>query len=108
MNEPSDDTGVFKSQEAFVAVMLKVTTPTLLSHGCNFTNSHMILFQTLFPVQFPFGLCGLDINRGTAVSNEEYTKQCMQLSLPQFYQQDFILVLLGIYNQIKSCYTGIV
>lgn len=108
-NEPTDDTGVFKSQEAFATAMLKGTTPTILFHGGNFaTNSHNIPLHTMFPIQFPFGFGGLDMKRPTRVSHEECIKHYMNLSLPQFHRQDFILVLLGIYNRIKSYQTGII
>ena len=48
------------------------------------------------------------MNRPNKISDEECIKHYMHLSLPQFHRQDFILVLLGIYNRIKSYQTGLI
>ena len=50
----------------------------------------------MFPIQFPFGLGSLNMNRPNKISDEECIKHYMRLSLPQFHRQDFILILLGI------------
>ena len=106
--EPTDDTGTFKTQEAFATAMMNGTTPTLLFHGGNFASSHKCPLHSMFPIQFPFGLGGLDMKRRTSVSDEECIRHYMQLSLPQFHRQDVILVMLGIYHRIKSFQTGII
>ena len=96
--EPNTDSGIFKSQEAFATAMLNGTTPTLLFHGGEFVKGHKIPMHSMFPIQFPFGLGGLEMKRPTNISEEECLRHYMNLSLPQFHRQDFILVLLGMYH----------
>jgi len=96
--EPNTDSGIFKSQEAFATAMLNGTTPTLLFHGGEFVKGHKIPMHSMFPIQFPFGLGGLEMKRPTKISEEECLRHYMNLSLPQFHRQDFILVLLGMYH----------
>ena len=98
--EPKDDFGIFDSQ-VFNTAMLNGTTPTLLFHGGNFVTGYKILFHSMFLIHFPFGLCGLDMKWPTKVSEEECIRHYIQLSLPQFHRQDFILVMLEIYHRIK-------
>ena len=88
--------------------MLNGTTPTLLFHGGEFVKGHKIPMHSMFPIQFPFGLGGLEMKRPTKISEEECLRHYMNLSLPQFHRQDFILVLLGMYHRLKSFQTGII
>ena len=106
--EPNTDSGIFKSQEAFATAMLNGTTPTLLFHGGEFVKGHKIPMHSMFPIQFPFGLGGLEMKRPTNISEEECLRHYMNLSLPQFHCQDFILVLLGMYHRLKSFQTGMI
>ena len=62
----------------------------------------------MFPIQFPFGLGGLEMKKPTNISEEECLRHYMNLSLPQFHRQDFILVLLGMYHRLKSFQTGMI
>ena len=48
------------------------------------------------------------MKRPTKISEEECLRHYMNLSLPQFHRQDFILVLLGMYHRLKSFQTGII
>ena len=107
--EPNSETGIFKSQEAFATAILKGTTPMILFHGGDYvSNSHDIPLYSMFPIQFPFGLGALDMKRTNKISDEECIKHYMRLSLPQFHRQDFILILLGVYNRIESYQTVII
>ena len=47
-------------------------------------------------------------SQGNKISQLECIKHYTRLSLPQFHRHDFLLVLLGIFNQIKSFETGII
>lgn len=47
--------------------MLNGTTPTILFHGRSYANNQDIPLFIMFPIQFLFGLGGLDITRGTKV-----------------------------------------
>ena len=96
--KPNTDSGVFNSQEAFATAMINGTTPTILFHGGDFVKGHEILLHSMFSIQFPFGLGGLDMKRPPKISEEECLRHYMNLSLPQFHRQDFILVLLGMYH----------
>ena len=55
----------------------------------------------MFPVQFPFGVGGLQ-KRPTKISPPEAMRHYVRLSLPQFQRADFILVLYAMYQRAQS------
>ena len=99
---------MYDSQQAFASAILKGTVPTLLFHGGDFCSSKDTPIEKIFPIQFPFGLGGVEQKRKTKVSAIECLRHYLRLSLPQFHRQDFILVVLGMYHRIKSFTTGLV
>ena len=89
--------------------VLNRTSPVLLVHGGNYVNTGKELkLESVFPLQFPFGLGGPKIKRPTHISEEACLKHYLRLSLQQFMWSDFILVVYHLYNQIMSYRSGLI
>ena len=107
-HEPVSETGTYGTQQAFATAIIKGTVPTLLFHGRDFACSRQTPIQSIFPIQFPYGLGGVHEKRKNKVSEIECLRHYLRLSLPQFQRPDFILVVLGMYHRIKSFTSGLV
>ena len=107
-HQPNEAHGSYSSQESFVKAMLDGTAPTLLFHGGEFANERDVPITDMFPMQFPFGLGGVHINRRNSVSIKECLKHYFWLSLPQMQRPDFILVVASMFNRILSFETGFI
>ena len=107
-HQPNDVSGTCSSQQSFIKAMLDGTAPTLLFHGGEFANERDVPITSMFPVQFPFGQGGADVDRRNQVATKECLKHYFRLSLPQMQRPDFILVVASMYNRILSFETGFI
>jgi len=108
-HDPSENTGVYRNSTDFTMAILNRTSPMLLAYGGKYVSSGRELrLESVFPVQFPFGLGGPTARRPTQISEVECLKHYLRLSLPQFMRGDFLLVVLHMYNRIVSYKTGLI
>ena len=77
-------------------------------HGGNYANESSLNLEDVFPVQFPFGFGGPNNSRRNQISQKVCLQHYLKLSLPQFIQGNFILVVNHIYNSILSFKSGII
>ena len=95
---PRDDvhqhTGTCATENEFVSSILDNNEPTLLFRGGDFIPARQEKIEDIFPVQFPFGLGALKMNkkRPTEIAKEHVLQHYSQLSLPQLQQSDFLLI----------------
>ena len=91
--------------------ILKRESPMImmLAHGGKYVSSGQELrLEWIFPIVFPFGVGGPKMNRPTQISEIECLKHYLRISLPQFMRGNFILVVLHMFNRIKSFRCGII
>ena len=69
-NQPTENTGTSTNESDFIFSLLQEKEPTLIFHGGDRIGSHKVKLEDMFPIQFPFGLGGLQ-KRPTKVSPEE-------------------------------------
>ncbi len=108
-HDPSENTGVYKTNTEFTMSVLNGVKPLMLQYGGKYVTSGKDLkLEWIFPVQFPFGVGGPKRKRPTKISEIECLKHYFRLSLPQFMRGDFILVVLHMFNRMKSFENGII
>ena len=89
--------------------IMNCTSPLLLGYGGNYVSSARELkLEWVFPIQFSFGIGGPKLNWRTPISEIECLKHYMRLPLPQFMQGDFILVIIHMFNRMKSHQSGLI
>jgi hypothetical protein len=101
-HDPSEDSGVYKNSADFNMALLNCESPSMLIHGGTYINGRELHIECIFSVQFPFGVGQLKIKRPTQISEMVCLEHYLRLSLPQFMRGDFLLVVLHMYNRIKS------
>ena len=102
--DPTENTGVYRDNTEFTLAVLNRTTPMMLAYGEKYVNSGKELcLESVFPIQFPFGLGGPKMERRTKVSEMACLQHYLRLSLPQFMRGNFILVVCDLYNRMM-CY----
>ena len=108
-HDPTENTGVYKDTAEFTIAIMNRTSPMLLGYGGNYVSSaRERKLEWVFPIKFPFGIGGPKLNRRTRISEIKCLKHYLRLSLPQFMRGSFILVIIHIFNQIKSYQSGLI
>jgi hypothetical protein len=102
VGDPEDESGTFSSNDAFASALIKGETPTMLFHPDELVVDRDLDLSKIFPVQFPFGVGSPLCSRMNKISHEECLRHYLQLSLPQFHQPDFVLVVSHMLNRIHS------
>ena len=75
----------------------------MLAHGGKYVSSgRERRLEWIFPTVFRFGVGGPKMKRSTQISEIECLKHYLRISLPQFMHGNFILVVLHMFNRIKS------
>ena len=106
-NQPESNTGCCTNEKEFIFSLLREKEPTLIFKGGDRIGSHQIKLEEMFPVQFPFGVGGLD-KRPTKVSPQETMRHYARISLPQFQRADFILVLYAMFQRAQTFQKSII
>ncbi|KAL7432030.1 hypothetical protein ACHAXM_002882, partial [Skeletonema potamos] len=101
-HDPNVETGVYETNQQFVASMLDRTMPTLLVSGGEYANLKELKLENVTPLQFPFGQGGPKQPRRTRISYLECYKLYSRLSLKQFMRADFLLVLNHMHGRLLS------
>lgn len=107
-HDPNERSGVYKDSTDFFLALMNQQDPLLIGYGGEYVNSRMLMLEWIFPIVFPFGIGGPRMNRPTKISEIECLKHYLRTSLPQFMRGDFILVVMYMYNRIRSYISGIV
>ena len=103
-NQPTENTGTCTNESDFIFSLLQEKEPTLIFHGGDRIGSHKVKLENMFPIQFPFGIGGLQ-KRPTHVAPQEILRHYARLSLPQFHRADFILVIYAMYQRAQ-CFSN--
>lgn len=107
--EPTESSGVYRSNADFTMAVLSREKPMLLVYGGKYVGSGTELkLEWVFPIQFPFGIGGPKMNRPTNISEKVCLQHYLQLSLPQFMRAGFIHVVNHLYGRLLSFQRAIV
>ena len=108
-HDPSENAGVHKNNAEFTVSVVEGEKPMMITYGGKYVNSGRELrLEFIFPIQYPFGIGGPKMKRPTQISEIECLKHYLPLSLPQFMRGDFILVILHVFNRMKSFQSGVI
>ena len=107
-SDPTENTGVYRNQTDFTMAVLNGEPPSLIVHGGEYVNGSKLRLELIFPLQFPFGFGGPTMKRPTQISQLAILQHYMRLSLPQFQRGDFKLVVLNMFNRMRSYETGLI
>ena len=103
LGDPTVNTGVYKNETEFTMAVLNGEDPSMLVYGGNYVSSGIeLLLEIVFSMQFLFGIGGPKMKRPTQISQLASLQHYMRLSLPQFMRGYFLLVVLYMFNRIKS------
>jgi len=105
IEDPDRVHGSFGSQSEFAKALWIGETPTLIYHPSKIVNQATL--SQLCPIAFPFGTGDVNEKRKPSVSEIECLQHYLKLSLPQFQEGQFILIIHHIYQRKKSFLSGI-
>ena len=101
-NEPTEETGPYKSNKDFIFSYLAGEKPTLLFRNGDCVGGHTVNLVDIFPLIFPYGSGGPDEKRTTTVSKSAALRHYVRIALPQMQQPQFLLVLCSMWQRMES------
>ena len=101
-NEPTEETGPYKSNKDFIFSYLAGEKPTLLFRNGDCVGGHKLKLVDIFPLIFPYGSGGPDEIRTTQVSQTAALRHYCRIALPQMQEPQFLLVVCSMWQRIES------